>query len=129
MLALEIFEVPGANGQPSSLIANEIAPRVHNSGHWTIEGAQTSQFANHVRALLGMPLQPVTLAPGVAACAMVNAIGALPKAAAVAATPGATLHDYEKAPRPGRKVGHTTIVGESVEQLQARLERFTRIVG
>jgi len=129
VLALELFEVPGQSGRSSTLVANEIAPRVHNSGHWTIEGAKTSQFENHVRAVLGMPLGSAAVSPGAPVSAMINAIGSLPRAQAVAATPGAVLHDYEKAPRPGRKVGHTTITAGSPEELGARLERFTRIVG
>ena len=90
------------------LLANETAPRVHNSGHWTIDGAATSQFANHIRALAGHPLGS-TRAHG--AVAMVNCVGALPDPNAVLALPGAQFHDYRKAPRPGRKVGHTTLVG------------------
>ncbi|MFT5424481.1 MAG: 5-(carboxyamino)imidazole ribonucleotide synthase [Phycisphaerales bacterium] len=129
VMALELFEVPGERGAPSTLVANEIAPRVHNSGHWTIEGAQTSQFANHVRAVLGLPLGSASVNPAAPVSAMVNAVGALPRPEAVNATPGAVLHDYEKTPRPGRKVGHTTITASTPEELRARLERFTRIVG
>lgn len=132
VLALELFEVPGQSGEPggaSTLVANEIAPRVHNSGHWTIEGAQTSQFENHVRAVLGLPLGSAAVNPDAPFSAMINAIGSLPRAQAVAATPGAVLHGYEKDPRPGRKVGHTTITASTPEELGSRLERFTRIVG
>jgi len=128
VLALELFEV--GSGEEAYLVANEIAPRVHNSGHWTIEGAQTSQFENHVRAVLGLPLGPTGMADTAqGGAAMINAIGSLPKPDAVGATPGAALHDYEKAPRPNRKVGHTTIVAATEADLRARLERFTRIVG
>jgi len=81
---------------------------VHNSGHWTIEGAQTSQFENHMRAVCGLPLGDVS-ARGEST--MVNLIGALPDAEAVLAVDGAHLHVYGKAPRPGRKVGHVTVTG------------------
>ncbi|HEX7416835.1 MAG TPA: 5-(carboxyamino)imidazole ribonucleotide synthase [Steroidobacteraceae bacterium] len=89
------------------LIANEMAPRVHNSGHWTIEGAVTSQFENHLRAILGWPLG-ATRARGHAA--MINLIGTLPEKAAILAEPGVHLHDYGKAPRAGRKLGHLTVI-------------------
>ena len=91
----------------AGLLANEIAPRVHNSGHWTIEGAETSQFENHLRAVLGLPLGSV--APRGHA-AMLNLIGRMPDPARVLALPGAHLHDYGKAPRPNRKLGHCTIL-------------------
>ena len=89
------------------LIANEMAPRVHNSGHWTIEGCVTSQFENHLRAILGLPLgstRPVGFS------AMLNLIGRIPPREALLAREGLHLHDYGKAPRPGRKVGHCTLV-------------------
>ncbi|MGD9596877.1 MAG: 5-(carboxyamino)imidazole ribonucleotide synthase [Steroidobacteraceae bacterium] len=89
------------------LVANEMAPRVHNSGHWTIEGAETSQFENHLRAILDLPLGS-TRARGHAA--MVNLIGALPDRAAALATPGLHWHDYGKSARPGRKIGHCTLI-------------------
>ena len=100
VLAVELFEQDGA------LLANEIAPRVHNSGHWTIEGAVTSQFEQHLRAVLGWPLG--SPAPrGFAA--MVNCIGAMPETERLLALDGVHVHDYEKEPRRGRKVGHVTI--------------------
>ena len=102
VMAIELFQVG------DELLGNEMAPRVHNSGHWTIEGAETSQFENHLRAVTGMPLGS-TVARG--SCAMVNLIGTVPDAAAVAAVKGAHLHLYGKEPRPGRKLGHVTIVG------------------
>ncbi len=100
MLAIELFQVG------DRLLANEMAPRVHNSGHWTIEGAETSQFENHLRAVAGLPLGS-TAARG--ASAMLNLVGALPDPAAVLAVPGAHLHLYGKAPRAGRKLGHVTL--------------------
>jgi 5-(carboxyamino)imidazole ribonucleotide synthase len=89
------------------LIANEMAPRVHNSGHWTIEGAITSQFENHLRAILGLPLG-ATDARGFSA--MVNLIGELPQRNRLLALAGVHLHDYGKSARPGRKMGHCTVV-------------------
>ena len=108
----------------SDLIANEIAPRVHNSGHWTIEGAETSQFENHLRAVLGLPLGS-TATRGYSA--MLNLIGRMPDRTAILNFPGAHLHDYGKAPRPGRKLGHCTILRprrdealEALRQLRAQ---------
>ncbi len=112
VLAIELFDVGGR------LLANEFAPRVHNSGHWTIEGAVTSQFENHVRAVLGLPLGS-TDARG--ASAMLNCIGTMPDTAAVLAVPGAHLHDYGKSPRAGRKLGHVTVVADSEHHLADRL--------
>jgi 5-(carboxyamino)imidazole ribonucleotide synthase len=105
------------------LIANEIAPRVHNSGHWTIEGAATSQFENHLRAILGLPLG-ATRALGHSA--MINLIGALPPRAAVLALEGVHLHDYGKRPRPGRKVGHLTVVEPTAAARNSRTRRVLR---
>ena len=102
VLALELFQVG------DRLLANEMAPRVHNSGHWTIEGSETSQFENHMRAVCGLPLGEVAARGD---STMVNLIGTLPDPAAVLAVEGAHLHLYGKAPRPGRKLGHVTITG------------------
>ncbi|MBJ7249323.1 MAG: 5-(carboxyamino)imidazole ribonucleotide synthase [Thermoleophilia bacterium] len=114
VLCVELFET--AEG----IVANEIAPRVHNSGHWSIEGAATSQFENHVRAVLGMPLGDAS-ARGVSA--MVNLVGGVPPVAQLEAIAGATVHLYGKEPRTGRKLGHVTIVAESAELLAAPLEQ------
>jgi len=100
VLALELFDVGGR------LLANELAPRVHNTGHWTIEGAATSQFENHLRAILGFPLGSTAAQPSF----MVNLIGTTPPAEDVLAIPGAHLHLYAKEPRPGRKLGHVTLI-------------------
>ena len=89
------------------LVANEMAPRVHNSGHWTIEGAETSQFESHVRAIAGLPLG-ATAPRGHAV--MVNVIGRKPRARDFLAMAGLHWHDYGKAERPGRKLGHVTLV-------------------
>jgi 5-(carboxyamino)imidazole ribonucleotide synthase len=107
VLAVELFDVEGR------LLANEMAPRVHNSGHWTIEGAPTSQFENHLRAAAGLPLGDCrALAPSI----MVNFIGAVPSEAAVRAIPHAHAHLYGKAGRAGRKVGHATLVAPRVDR-------------
>jgi 5-(carboxyamino)imidazole ribonucleotide synthase len=116
VLAVELFET--AEG----LLANEIAPRVHNSGHWTIEGAETSQFENHLRAVAGLPLG-ATHPRGPAA--MVNLIGNLPALERLLDVDGAHVHIYDKEPRPNRKLGHVTLVGENLEE---RLRRTLQIV-
>jgi 5-(carboxyamino)imidazole ribonucleotide synthase len=100
VLALELFQVG------DELLANEFAPRVHNTGHWTIEGARTSQFENHLRAILGLPLGSTESKPSL----LVNLIGSVPRSEDVLAIPGAHLHLYGKEPRPGRKLGHVTLV-------------------
>jgi 5-(carboxyamino)imidazole ribonucleotide synthase len=107
----------------AGLVANEMAPRVHNSGHWTIEGAVTSQFENHLRAVLGWPLGD-TAARGHAA--MLNFVGTLPPAEAVLAVLGAHYHDYGKEPRPGRKLGHATLVEPDRARLEVSLAALRR---
>jgi 5-(carboxyamino)imidazole ribonucleotide synthase len=103
VLALELFDVGG------ELLANEIAPRVHNTGHWTIEGSETSQFENHLRAILGLPLGSTASRPSL----LVNLIGTVPRAVDMLAIPQLHLHLYGKEPRPGRKLGHVTLVNPS----------------
>ncbi|MEZ5169211.1 MAG: 5-(carboxyamino)imidazole ribonucleotide synthase [Acidimicrobiia bacterium] len=115
VLAVELFQIG------DRLLANEMAPRVHNSGHWTIEGAATSQFENHVRAVVGLELGPTDV-PG--AAAMVNCLGAVPEADVVATVPGARLHDYGKAPRPLRKVGHVTVTAPDAARLEPLVRRL-----
>jgi len=88
------------------LYANEMAPRVHNSGHWTIEGASTSQFENHIRAVAGLPLGNTD---AIGYSVMVNCIGEMPAQASMLKIPNAHYHDYNKAAREGRKVGHVTV--------------------
>jgi 5-(carboxyamino)imidazole ribonucleotide synthase len=107
------------------LLANETAPRVHNSGHWTIEGTHTSQFEQHLRAILGLPLGSTAL---VGPSVMVNLIGSLPAREALLAVPGAHLHDYGKTPRPGRKLGHVTVVARSVAERERAASRLLRLV-
>ena len=111
VLAIEFFERYG------ELLANEMAPRVHNSGHWTIEGAVTSQFENHLRAIMGWPLGATTT---IGASAMINLIGELPNPTRVLALPSAHLHLYGKEPREGRKLGHVTLRAPSAELLRGR---------
>jgi 5-(carboxyamino)imidazole ribonucleotide synthase len=107
VLTIEFFQ------QGEQLLANEMAPRVHNSGHWTIEGAETSQFENHLRAILGLPLGA---AEARGAFAMLNLIGELPDTRAILAQPRTHLHLYGKKPRAGRKIGHVTVCAETIEE-------------
>jgi len=113
VLAVELFDVAGR------LLANVLAPRVHNTAHWTIDGAETSQFENHLRAILDLPLgETAARAP----CVMANLIGAVPPLEELLALPGARVHLYGKEPRAGRKVGHVTLIDpdeEAVERLVA----------
>jgi 5-(carboxyamino)imidazole ribonucleotide synthase len=116
ILAIEFFCRGG------QLIANEMAPRVHNSGHWTIEGAVTSQFENHLRAILGWPLGSAAL---VQPCAMLNLIGEVPDCRDWLSVPDVHLHLYGKTPRPGRKLGHVTVRAASQRQLREKLNRVS----
>lgn len=122
VLALELFQVGDWLG------ANEMAPRVHNTGHWTIEGARTSQFENHLRAISGMALGVTTLRQP---AAMVNLIGTLPAEEAIRNIPGATPHFYGKSNRPGRKVGHVTLTceGSTSEVFHEHLARLLKLAG
>lgn len=120
VFALELF------CRGDELLANEMAPRVHNSGHWTIEGSETSQFENHLRAVLGLPLGDTRMLGH--AC-MLNWIGAMPDANAVLAQPGGHWHDYGKQPRDGRKVGHATLRSDDAAQLAADLEAVGKALG
>jgi 5-(carboxyamino)imidazole ribonucleotide synthase len=117
VLALELF-VCG-----DELLANEFAPRVHNSGHWSIEGSATSQFENHLRAIMNRPLGPTT---SLGHAGMLNLIGEIPTAAR--SLQDAALHDYGKSPRPGRKLGHVTVTAESAAERDARLDDIVKSV-
>lgn len=117
VLAIELFQVG------PQLIANEMAPRVHNSGHWTIEGAKTSQFENHVRAILGLPLGH-THALG--HCAMINLIGVVPPIEHILRFPEAHLHLYGKSARPGRKLGHVTIHGDDMREVKQCAQKIRK---
>ena len=119
ILALELFEAGG------KLLANEIAPRVHNTGHWTIEGANTSQFENHIRAVAGLPLgdtSPVEFS------AMVNFIGEMPNASSVLSIKGAHFHDYGKEAKPGRKLGHATVRCSDKESMFEGFDKVLALV-
>jgi 5-(carboxyamino)imidazole ribonucleotide synthase len=117
VLAIEFFVCRG------QLLANEMAPRVHNSGHWTIEGAVTSQFENHLRAIAGLPLGS-TAARGHSA--MLNLIGTMPSHQKLLAESGLHLHDYGKSARPGRKLGHITIIEATARAADQRATRLLR---
>jgi 5-(carboxyamino)imidazole ribonucleotide synthase len=114
VLAVEFFVLPDA------LIANEMAPRVHNSGHWTIEGAATSQFENHLRAISGLPLGDTASKPTV----MLNCIGDMPPLMETQQYPAISRHDYGKENRPGRKVGHLTIAAAEQPTIDAWQQRL-----
>ena len=120
VFALELFLRSG------ELLANELAPRVHNSGHWTIEGSETSQFQNHLRAVLGLPLGSTRM---VGTACMLNWIGAMPEAAPVLSEPGGHWHDYGKSSRAGRKVGHATLRADDPAALAEALGRIGDALG
>jgi 5-(carboxyamino)imidazole ribonucleotide synthase len=118
VLAVELFDTPGG------VLVNELAMRPHNSGHWTIDGAVTSQFENHLRAVLDLPLgDPSALAPHTV---MVNVLGGdLPDVYpaylhCMARDPGLRVHMYGKDVRPGRKIGHVTVLGADLDDLKSR---------
>ena len=119
VLTIEFFVVKGR------LIANEMAPRVHNSGHWTIEGCVTSQFENHLRAICGLPLGS-TRALGHAA--MINFLGKMPAPGRLLSIDGLAYHDYGKEPRPGRKVGHCTILKSRAAERNSALADALRSI-
>jgi 5-(carboxyamino)imidazole ribonucleotide synthase len=120
VFALELFLSDG------ELLANEMAPRVHNSGHWTIEGAETSQFQNHLRAVLDLPLGDTGMRGR--AC-MLNWIGAMPDHGPVLREVGGHWHGYGKSPRAGRKVGHATLRADDARELAQALERVGAALG
>jgi 5-(carboxyamino)imidazole ribonucleotide synthase len=118
VLTVEFFVKRG------QLIANEMAPRVHNSGHWTIEGAETSQFENHVRAILGLPLGSTR---PIGHSAMMNFIGQIPTLGNILRVPGVHFHSYGKEPRPNRKLGHCTINAASSASRDRALRQLLRL--
>ena len=117
VVAIELFQVRG------ELLGNEMAPRVHNSGHWTIEGAATSQFENHLRAICGLELGPTTSS---AYSAMVNLIGSVPPEGSFEVEAGVYIHLYGKASRPTRKLGHVTVIGPDPDTRDRVLRDVTR---
>jgi 5-(carboxyamino)imidazole ribonucleotide synthase len=119
VLGFEFFQVG------DRLLANEIAPRVHNTGHWSIDGAEISQFENHLRAVLGWPLGSTRAhSPSI----MCNVIGRFPDKTELAAIPGAHIHDYQKAPMPLRKIGHVTLCSRDPQVLQHSHQRLHTLV-
>jgi 5-(carboxyamino)imidazole ribonucleotide synthase len=119
ILTIEFFVVEGR------LVANEMAPRVHNSGHWTIEGCLCSQFENHLRAICDMPLGDTR---PLGHLAMVNFLGQMPKRDELLSIPGLAYHDYGKAPRPGRKIGHCTILKGRAAERNLALKRALKSI-
>ncbi|MEZ4257299.1 MAG: ATP-grasp domain-containing protein [Polyangiales bacterium] len=120
VLAIELFDTP------DGWLINELAPRVHNSGHWTQDGAVTSQFENHVRAIAGLPLG-ATDARGHSL--MVNILGEEPPLEALLAVPGARAHRYRKSAAPGRKLAHVNVCAETAEARDAALEQLGPLLG
>ena len=119
VLGFEFFQVG------DRLLANEIAPRVHNTGHWSIDGAEISQFENHLRAVLGWSLGSTRAhSPSI----MCNVIGRFPDKTELAAIPGVHIHDYQKAPMPLRKIGHVTLCSRDAEELQRSHQRVHELV-
>lgn len=119
VLCLELFDVNG------ELVANEFAPRVHNSGHWTIEGAETSQFENHLRAVAGLPLGSTDC---VGFPAMVNIIGVHPNLSALLKLAQVHVHFYDKSEKPARKLGHITVRANSAEQREEKIAQVLRVL-
>src|SRR5690606_243993 len=119
-ITLELFET--AEG----LVANEVAPRVHNSGHWSIEGATTSQFRNHMLAIAGLPLGAAQ--PKYPAVAMPTQIGAATPGGRAATTAHACRHSYGKEARPARKLGHVTVVADSTEERDATIDQLADLI-
>lgn len=126
VFAVEIFEVPGRRGGPPSYVVNELAMRPHNSGHWTMDGSVTSQFEQHLRAVLDLPLGEVT--PRAPWTVMGNVLGGADEELystyrhLLARDPGLKVHLYGKAVRPGRKIGHVNVYGDDLEQLRIRAQ-------
>ncbi|MFF0313684.1 5-(carboxyamino)imidazole ribonucleotide synthase [Micromonospora sp. NPDC005252] len=131
LLAVELFEVRDDAGRPA-IVVNELAMRPHNSGHWTIEGARTSQFEQHLRAVLDYPMGDTALTAPVVV--MANVLGGEPGGMSIderlhhlfAAEPGAKVHLYGKQVRPGRKIGHVTVLGDDLDDVRARAARAAR---
>ncbi|PNK60938.1 5-(carboxyamino)imidazole ribonucleotide synthase [Psychrobacter sp. FDAARGOS_221] len=123
-MALELF-VSKDEDDNDVILANEIAPRVHNSGHWSIEGAVTSQFENHIRAVVGLPLGDTdNVHPSI----MVNVLGQYPNIADVLAIDGAHYHTYHKEERADRKIAHITLMPNDVSDLDPALEQLVKVL-
>ena len=124
VMALELFVTKDARGH-DYLLANEIAPRVHNSGHWSIEGAITSQFENHIRAVVDLPLGDTD---NVHPAIMVNVLGQYPNISDVLAIDGAHYHSYHKAERDDRKIAHITLMPNDVTDLEPSMAKLVAIL-
>ena len=111
-MALELFQVK------NQLYANEIAPRVHNSGHWTIEGSETSQFENHLRAITKMPIGSTKT---IGSTLMINLIGGIPKIKPILESGSSNIHLYQKTPKTNRKLGHITYMIDNIEDAHKKL--------
>ncbi|HUQ47064.1 MAG TPA: 5-(carboxyamino)imidazole ribonucleotide synthase [Gemmatimonadaceae bacterium] len=120
VLALELFQTE------SGLVANEMAPRVHNTGHWTIEGADTSQFENHLRAITGMSLGSTEMG---GAAGMVNVIGREPDVSRLHAVENVHIHMYGKVPRPKRKLGHITVTANDLSGVRTSVAQLRSVMG
>lgn len=124
VMALELFVTKDARGN-DCLLANEIAPRVHNSGHWSIEGAVTSQFENHIRAVVGLPLGDTdNIHPSI----MLNVLGQYPDISAVLNIDGVHYHSYHKAEREDRKIAHITLMPNDVTDLEPALAKLVAVL-
>lgn len=121
VLAVEMFETD------EGLFINEMAPRVHNSGHWSIEGAVTSQFENHLRAGIGLPLGSTEMSKGFSA--MINWIGEIPSVGLTSKEKDVYWHIYGKDNRPGRKVGHSTVVADNAQELHTKVVSLAKLLG
>ena len=121
VLTIEMFETD------EGLFINEMAPRVHNSGHWSIEGAVTSQFENHLRAGLGLPLGSTEMSKGYSA--MINWIGEIPLVGLTSKEKDVYWHIYGKQNRPGRKVGHSTVVADNAQELHTKVVKLAKLLG
>ena len=124
VMALELFVTKDERGN-DYLLANEIAPRVHNSGHWSIEGAVTSQFENHIRAVVGLPLGDTD---NIHPVIMLNVLGQYPDTKAIMAIDGAHYHSYHKAEREDRKIAHITLMPNDVADLELALAKLITIM-
>lgn len=124
VMALELFVVKDERGH-DTVLANEIAPRVHNSGHWSIEGAITSQFENHIRAVVNLPLGDTD---NVHPAIMINVLGQYPDISAVLNIDGAHYHSYHKAERDGRKIAHITLMPNDVTDLEPALAKLVAVL-
>jgi len=119
VLAIELFETP------EGLVANEMAPRVHNTGHWTIEGADTSQFENHLRAIVGLPLGSTDMG---GAAGMVNVIGIEPDVTRLRELEDVHVHMYGKSPAPRRKLGHITVTADDLDGVRNGVARLRNVL-